>query len=111
MFKLTKRGKFTVLHAFRNDGSEGMGPNGGLAMDLAGNLYGTTVSGPSGNLGGTVFELSRSRKIKILFNFSAGTDGFTPQASVIRDSSGNLYGTAESGGGFFGVGTVFKLTP
>ncbi len=37
-----------------------------------------------------------------------GDDGGNPAASLIRDQSGNLYGTTENGGAF-GYGTVFKL--
>ena len=39
-----------------------------------------------------------------------GTDGCEPQASLVRDTVGNLYGTT-SHGGPFGYGVVFKLTP
>jgi uncharacterized repeat protein (TIGR03803 family) len=37
------------------------------------------------------------------------SDGATPTAGLVRDSSGHLYGTT-SGGGPFGSGTVFKLS-
>jgi uncharacterized repeat protein (TIGR03803 family) len=37
-----------------------------------------------------------------------GVDGGTPEAPLIRDSAGNLYGTTYAGGAF-NFGTVFKL--
>jgi uncharacterized repeat protein (TIGR03803 family) len=40
----------------------------------------------------------------------AGKEGFFPEASLISDPAGNLYGTTEKGGVFHG-GTVFELTP
>jgi len=101
VFKLARDGTFTLLHKFRNDGSEGVTPNGGLVSDPAGNLYGTNseeslVEG----IGGTVFKLSPAGKLTVLYNFE-GTD--SPPAGLVRDSAGNLYGPT--------IGTVYKLKP
>ena len=66
----------------------------GLIMDSSGNLYGTTAAGgASGD--GTVFELAHgSGTITTLASFN-GTNGANPDAGLIMDSSGNLYGTTE----------------
>jgi hypothetical protein len=53
---------------------------------------------------------------KVLHTFSGGANGFGPAAGVIRDSSGNIYGTASLGGDLKdcqgeGCGVVFKITP
>jgi uncharacterized repeat protein (TIGR03803 family) len=63
VFKINASGVETILHAFANDGTDGVGPYGGLLLDSAGNLYGTTEGG--GNLGctnlygcGTVFKIT-----------------------------------------------------
>jgi len=104
----------TVLHNFKNNGRDGEGPYAGLIFDAAGNLYGTTASG--GNYGvGTVFELTPKAgggwTEKVLHNFeNSGKKGNTPYAGLIFDAAGNLYGTTVSGG-YYGVGTVFELTP
>ena len=104
---------FTLLYTFTG-GSDGRGPFGGVILDGAGNLYGTTTEG--GNLAcslgcGTVFKVDTSGNETVLYSF-AGTgagDGEYPNATLLRDTQGNLYGTTESGGAF-GYGTVFKLS-
>jgi len=81
---------------------------------VADRLYGTTfVGGAYG--AGEVFELSTEGdgtwKEKVLYSFTGGVDGANPYyAGVIFDSTGKLYGTTV-GGGAFGLGTVFELTP
>jgi len=75
-------------------------------------------TGCGGNGCGTVFELSRNAdgtwSETVLYTFTGGADGSTPDSSLVFDSQGNLYGTASAGGlpnCSFGCGTVFKLTP
>ena len=102
----------TVLHSFNRDGEDGYHPLAGLIFDRAGSLYGTTGNG--GRLDcGTVFKLSPngdgSWVEAILHSFNC-RDGESPQASLIFDEAGNLYGTTASGGGY-SFGTVFKLRP
>lgn len=86
---------------------------GGLVLDNAGNLYGTTYYGGDFNLG-SVFELSPSSNgwtRSTLYSFTGGTDGSNPGdfQSLVFDAAGNLYGSTTSGDG--GGGTVFKLAP
>jgi uncharacterized repeat protein (TIGR03803 family) len=101
----------TVLHIF--NGKDGALPCDGLVLDTAGNLYGTTRVGGSHSLG-TVFKVSPGTNGKwtetVLHNFTGGKDGANPNAGVIFDSSGNLYGAAV-GGGLSGQGNIFKLVP
>jgi len=48
---------------------------------------------------------------EVLHSFNLnGTDGVTPEAGLVVDSGGNLYGTTAQGGAF-GGGTLFRLTP
>jgi len=103
--------KGKVLHNFNDDG-DGYDPFSVLILDGAGNLYGTTGGG--GTYGdGTVFELTKKGgwNETILHNFNDdGTDGYTPYGGLLRDASGNLYGTTYNGG-TYGYGTVFEITP
>lgn len=93
-----------VLYRFLGP-ANGYQPWGGLILDPAGNLYGTTYYGGDGG-GGTVFELSPaagSWNFNVLYNIVG--DGGGPRASLTRDSAGNLYGT------FIFPPTLFKLSP
>jgi len=105
-----------VIYSF--NGEDGFGPNPGLVFDSVGDLYGTTVFGGAFG-GGAVFELTPqgdgSWKEKVLHSF-LNRDGYLPDAGVILDSSGNLYGTTGAGGDLsyctgYGCGVVFELTP
>lgn len=92
---------------------------GGLVLDAAGNLYGTTSGGGRSLVPlGTVFELTPGtsgqwiEQVLHVFDDSAVVDGAYPQAGVILDAAGNLYGTTSSGycpGTSCGLGSVFKL--
>ena len=89
-----------------------------LSMDGAGNLYGTTYQGGA-HESGTVFKLTHTSNgwsYSSLHDFTGGTDGKNPLSNVTMDASGNLYGTAESGGTPSqscpqGCGVVWKITP
>jgi uncharacterized repeat protein (TIGR03803 family) len=97
-------GTITTLASFVYNG---LNPHGGLAMDGSGNLYGT-ASGGGAFADGTVFEVAKgSGTITALASFN-GSNGANPYGDLIMDKSGNLYGTAESGGAS-GDGTVFEL--
>jgi uncharacterized repeat protein (TIGR03803 family) len=110
-----------VIYTFQS-GTDGEGPVGGLILDSNHNLYGATKAGgdPScatGGLGcGTVFRLRKPSKgvgpwnEKVLHRFAAGNDGAYPEAGVVRDQKGNLYG-ATAYGGSEGLGTFFGIVP
>ena len=112
----------TLLYSFQG-GSDSAYPNAWLIFDKNGNLYDT--AGQGGGAGcytgcGTVFELSPNGgggwTETILYSFQEGGDGWNPQAGLIIDKNGNLYGTSFFGGGSAcysgdGCGTTFELSP
>jgi len=104
----------TVLYSF-SGGADGGKPSASLTIDSQGALYGTTFSGGSANLG-TVFKLAPPTVSggtwteSVLYSFQGGNDGANPQANVVFNKSGALYGTTGAGG-FDNLGTVFKLAP
>jgi uncharacterized repeat protein (TIGR03803 family) len=117
-----------LLHQFHF--ADGALPEGALVADAQQNLYGVTYGG--GGQGscsynrhfagcGTVFELTRASggiwNQNVIYAFQGGSDGAFPQAGLVFDRAGNLFGTT-SAGGFNGTclnepgcGTVFELTP
>jgi uncharacterized repeat protein (TIGR03803 family) len=103
----------SILYSFTG-GADGSRPFAGLTIH-DGKLYGTTIAGGGGE--GVVFELqsgSSGWTEAVIYAFKGHPDGASPEAGVIFDKSGNLYGTTYSGGWrycFIGCGTIFKLTP
>jgi hypothetical protein len=105
--------KETILYNFTSDPATGYGPGGGVILDKAGNLYGTTGLGGSGNAG-VVYELVNQGggkwAYRVLHTF-VSTDGSQPDANLTFDSRGNLFGTTISGGPQYGGGVVFEISP
>jgi uncharacterized repeat protein (TIGR03803 family) len=109
LLAMTPRGQaqtYEVLYSFTG-GANGGHPYAGLVRDAAGNLYGTTDMGGTAKVG-TVFKVSKGGKETLLHTFLGHPDGAYPQAGLLRDTAGNLYGTTSIGGSHQ-CGTVFKL--
>ncbi len=91
--------------------ADGAAPSAALILDANGNLFGTTSIGGA-NLEGTAFEITKTHRgyattATILVNFNYA-DGSSPQAALILDANGNLFGTTANGGAN-GDGTVFEI--
>ena len=107
VFKVNAAGQETVLHSFTG-GADGAYPRGGVTLDAAGNIYGTTYSGGAAN-DGVVFKIDATGAETVLYSFTGGADGANPCAGVILDAAGNLYGTT-FGGGTLNEGVVFEVS-
>ena len=133
VFRLTPSNgsySFTLLYSFRG-GKDGAFPYSRLAIDSAGNLYGTTFQGGGGTWCtqgrggcGVVFKLTLSGGTyteTVIHAFKGGADGYHPHAGVALDPAGNIFGATYAGGSSacgvggnyddFGCGTIFKLSP
>ena len=117
----TQARSYKVLHAFTGS-PDGALPYAGLVGDTAGNFYGTTFKGGTGNCVdsdrikgcGVVFELDSSGKETVLYSFGNGADGAYPRAGLLLDATGNLYGTTALAGDLTcnppdGCGVVFEI--
>lgn len=104
----------TILHQFVGGTNDGSFPMAGVLI-YKGALYGTTAGGGANNFG-TVYQVTYSKtagvRIKFIYSFNPtySGDGNSPQAGLVVDSKGNLYGTTWSGGAFNYYGTVFRLS-
>lgn len=111
---------FSVVYTFTG-GSDGGWPEARLTKDKSGNLYGTATLGGTACDGrsfgcGTIFKVSPDGSETVLHSFE-GSDGFVVADEVILDKAGNIFGTAQEGGGGgpcdngTGCGTVYELMP
>jgi uncharacterized repeat protein (TIGR03803 family) len=105
VFRVDATGEFTVLHHLAL--AEGCLLFGSLVRDAAGNLYGTGFMGGTYE-SGTAFKLDVSGTLTVLHDFSDEPDAARPNAGLLRDGAGNLYGTTQIGG-VFESGAVFKI--
>lgn len=108
-----------VLFSFSSKNGGGFNPEGGVAIDKEGNLYGTLYGGGASNAGGEIYKVAPGAggqwTPSLVYEFkghNAG-DGSQPQGILIWDKAGNLYGTTILGGNSAkcGCGTVFEMTP
>jgi uncharacterized repeat protein (TIGR03803 family) len=104
---------FSVIYTF-SGGSDGNGPTG-LIMSPSGNLYGTTSTGGTWRNEpgfGVVYKMDPITGVeKVLTTFTGVLgDGANPVGTLVRDSSGNLYGTTVDGGAHK-QGTLYEITP
>jgi uncharacterized repeat protein (TIGR03803 family) len=111
----------TILHRFHG-GSDGANPLAELVADADGALYGTTPLGGGGDCNGggcgVVFKLVPPASghgdwtESILYRFRGGSDGAAPNAGLIADREGALYGATTAGGSSpCACGAVFRLAP
>ena len=107
--------KETILYNFEK-GAQGFSPGAGVVVDEAGNLYGTTLYGGSRQCGcGVVYKLARTSPVDGQWTYTVlhtfyGPDGAQPDANLILDGQGHLYGTTAVGGPG-GAGVVYEIIP
>jgi uncharacterized repeat protein (TIGR03803 family) len=106
VFKVTSVGQESVEYSFTG-AADGEYPNGGLAQDAEGNLYGTAYQGGTYNYG-TIFKITASGEFAVLYSFPGGESGANPYADLTLDQQGNIFGVTATGGAH-NFGTIFKL--
>jgi uncharacterized repeat protein (TIGR03803 family) len=116
IFEIDAGGTVSTVYGFCSQPgcADGDGPidQGGLLVDNAGNIFGTTRVGGAHD-DGTIFELSGGA-VQVLHDLCSEKncdDGALSFAGLIADSSGNLYGTSLRGGAHGDGGAVFEVTP
>lgn len=111
VFVISPAGQEKILYSFTGS-PDGASPYAGLIVDSDSNLYGTTYNGGTGpctNGCGTVFEIDKAGTETVLHSFQGyPTDGASPLGGVVRDATGDLYGTTTFGGTSEN-GAIFEL--
>ena len=110
VYELTPTGGpwlLTILYIFQG-GADGAYP-AGVTLDAAGNLVGTAANGGTHD-DGVIFQLTPGGNgwtESVLYNFDCnGHDGCIPQAGLVSDAAGNLYGSTAST-----YPTIFEFSP
>lgn len=107
---LTTRAAATVtgIHSFSPLGPNGNGLDEPLIQGNDGNFYGTATTG--GLYGcGTVFKITPTGNLTLLYSFTGGNDGGAPRGGLALGTNGSFYGVTQHGG-TNGFGTVFMIT-
>jgi hypothetical protein len=132
VWEITANGVYRDLHDFGGvtintdgkKGPDGVDPRAGVAVDPAGDLFGTTYNGgahpgPLAVGDGIVWEITAGGAYKDIHDFGGkvmtstgteGTDGISPWACVTLDGNGTLFGTARNGGAFGTDGMIWEIT-
>jgi uncharacterized repeat protein (TIGR03803 family) len=105
VFKITPAGVLTVLHTFTGN-PDGAEPASGVILGKDGNFYGDTEYGGAYGYG-TLFKMTPSGTLKILYSFNSSTDYATnPTAPLLQATDGNFYGVLVSR-----FQDLFRFTP
>jgi uncharacterized repeat protein (TIGR03803 family) len=122
IFKVTPAGSLTTLYTYcgttnclarpKSPGFIGQQP--ALILGNDGNFWGTSQAGGSAGGCGSVIKITPSGTLSVVYTFTCGADGGTPEPALVLGADGNFYGTAKSSADATStmlVGEVFKLTP
>jgi uncharacterized repeat protein (TIGR03803 family) len=115
-FRITPKGKLTVLHSFGN--GEQVLTVSGLTLGTDGDYWGTNQGGEFGP--GNIFKMTAAGKVTD-FNDFGGANGYDPIAPPVQGMDGNFYGTTTEGGLVNGkqlctylgggCGVIYRITP
>ena len=104
VFKISRTGKYAIIHSF--DGVDGETPQTGLVLATDGNFYGTTEGGGTSDVG-VIFRISPGGRYSVVYSLD-DTTGAYPSAALLQHTNGKLYGFAGEGG-TYNYGTFFSV--
>src|SRR6266542_1491474 len=96
-----------VIHSFVGGPDDGNHPSCRLRVGIDGNLYGVTFYGGYFDLG-TFFRITPAGALTVLHSFAGGTDGQSPNSSLLVTPVGDFYGTTITGGAT-NNGAIYKI--
>src|ERR1700676_2367019 len=113
-FKITPKGKLTLLHSFGSQTGDQGGPVGGVTLGTDADFWGTSIGG---DFGGNIWKMTASGKVTD-FNVLTGANGTEPTAPTVQGMDGSFYGTTSQWGNtkictysYGGCGVVYRITP
>jgi len=109
VWKVSKKGKETILHNGSCSSSDICYMGGGVTLDKKDNLYGLADDGGA-NSYGALYELSRKGTLTLLHSFDYSDGGYPFADEVLLVGKGTLYGATSSGGTDY-EGTVWSYVP
>lgn len=112
VFKINPAGTMRVVYSFclQPNCTDGATPLGGLTLRPDGHFIGTTSKGGNTAGDGTIFDLTQTGNLTVLYTFTGGKDGSNPPGPPIFGPNGSYYGTTSDGGGTSGCGTIYRIT-
>jgi len=108
-FKMIAPGRVKVLYSFcaQSNCADGSSP-AGMTLRVDGHFVGAAIAGGTANRG-TLFEITQTGAMTVLYNFTGGADGAYPSAPILGPD-GNFYGTATGNGNPSGCGTAYRFS-
>lgn len=107
IFKISRRGDYSVVHSFAGGALDGSQSSAPLVQTEDGNFFGTTIFGGAYNQG-VVFKMTPAGVVTVLHSFS-GADGTFPQWGITLSRDGAFYGTTVRGGDF-DCGLAYRIS-
>ena len=98
-------GALSEIFGFPSNGLNGRTPQSGLSLGTEGSFYGAAETGGANGFG-TVFKVTPSGTLTVLYSFTNGADGAYPWAPPIQTSNGTIYGATYNG---TTPGTAYKI--
>jgi uncharacterized repeat protein (TIGR03803 family) len=113
-FDFQPSGTVNTIYSFGDQSTDGVSPEGALALGANGNLYGTTAYGGTSTVG-TIYEITpasgtANSTLTTIHSFAPATGSSPESNNLVVGTDGNIYGTTTAGGAN-GGGVVFQMTP
>ena len=99
VFQITPAGMFTTLYQFGSLPTDGLNPAAPLLQGSDGDFYGTTASGGTNTVDGTLFKITLVGTSTTLYQFGGvANDGLGPFAGLVQPTNGLFYGQPRAAG-------------
>ena len=109
VFRTSPKGDITVVHAFRNNGTEGAGPAGPLIEFADGSFYCAMAAGGTHGAGAIV-RISTEGEVDVLHAFDPRTEGGTPTGGLVLGPNGSFFGVLAASAKPYASGAIYRVS-